>query len=237
MIQDLDFDSKFFNKKIGKLILSSETDSINIKKELESARQLQYDCIYLEINDSQIDIFKMDQYSNMFLVDYRLVMIKILQGKYEKQKINIRDNFNAQDDFIDNIAEQICFASRFYKDRVFRHQAKALYCLWLKKSLFEEYSLKYFIAFINETPAGIVTLKEKQGNLYIDLFGVLKNYQRQGVGRQLINTASSWAEKKGYKSISLNTQKNNKIAVKAYKTYDFEECLSSKIYHYHINYV
>ena len=64
-----------------------------------------------------------------------------------------------------------------------------------------------------------VTWKTKnQNNLYIHRLAVNPDFQKKGVGRDLMNFAENFARKKEYKSIRLDTFSKNKRNLKFYES-------------------
>jgi GNAT superfamily N-acetyltransferase len=82
-----------------------------------------------------------------------------------------------------------------------------------------------FTALIDELPIGFVTISKQwfydipQG--YVDSIFVKENYRNQGVGRQLLSTAESWAKEVGAYSIRLDVSLCNTTAITAYEKSGF----------------
>jgi ribosomal protein S18 acetylase RimI-like enzyme len=59
--------------------------------------------------------------------------------------------------------------------------------------------------------------------LYINLFGVEKSSQGQGIGKCLLNAIKKWGEKKDYFAIILHTQIDNHRAIGLYEKVGFRK--------------
>lgn len=77
-------------------------------------------------------------------------------------------------------------------------------------------------ACVDEELTGQIRLQKWwNGYAYIDDIAVDEKYRRQGVGRNLIQSAIAWAKAKGFPGIMLETQDNNIPACKLYETCGF----------------
>ena len=71
-------------------------------------------------------------------------------------------------------------------------------------------------AFDNEKPVGFMCLKETgKDTVEIAVMGVLKEYHRHGVGRELFNASKDIATKKGYSFMQVKT-----VKMGVYEDYD-----------------
>lgn len=73
-----------------------------------------------------------------------------------------------------------------------------------------------FAAFDQNKPVGFLCLKETgKATIEIQVMGVLKDYQRLGIGRKLFSEAKSWAVLQGYSFMQVKT-----VQMGRYKEYD-----------------
>lgn len=73
-----------------------------------------------------------------------------------------------------------------------------------------------FAAFDENKPVGFLCLKETgKDTIEIQVMGVLKEYQRLGIGRKLFEEAKSWAALQGYSFMQVKT-----VQIGRYKEYD-----------------
>jgi ribosomal protein S18 acetylase RimI-like enzyme len=65
-----------------------------------------------------------------------------------------------------------------------------------------------FVAYDGDKPAGFLCLKETgKETVELAVMGVLMEYHRQGIGRQLFDKAKTFAVEKGYEFIQVKTVK------------------------------
>jgi dTDP-4-amino-4,6-dideoxy-D-galactose acyltransferase len=234
MISFLPFDSKLFGYKIGKINYSDKYSINSLKVDFKDINSSNYDCVYLEIPENRRDLISNLLEKKVKIVGTRVfLMKKLIKETVEKPQVTdvFSDKNIISDQFMRKIAKEIYPVTRFYADPFFRLKGIKLYEVWIRKSIKSKYAIKYFVEFMNNIPVAIVTLKEKEGSLFIDLFCVLSKYRNKGIGLKLLQKASVWAESHGYKNIYVNTQKNNKKALSAYQRNGFMEKEIYNIYH------
>jgi ribosomal protein S18 acetylase RimI-like enzyme len=92
------------------------------------------------------------------------------------------------------------------------------------RSLLRSGSTAIFVAETDKRIAGFVTCGTSKGARgregAFDIY-VRAGYRREGVGKQLVETALSWFKRKGCKSVSLNVYSANKNAIRFYRSLGF----------------
>ncbi len=78
-----------------------------------------------------------------------------------------------------------------------------------------------FKIFSDNELRGYAILGETRGFSYLQRFGVDKDFQKQGIGDNLLKYVLSFAKSKNYKKMKLNTQENNKSALRLYTKNSF----------------
>ena len=78
-----------------------------------------------------------------------------------------------------------------------------------------------FKIFSDNELRGSAILGETRGFTYLQRFGVDKDFQKQGIGDNLLKYVLSFAKSKNYKKMKLNTQENNKSALRLYTKNSF----------------
>ena len=232
MIQKLAWDSKFFLKKIARISVLHKTSIEKLRSSIETLFNKGSECIYVEIPKNKQSLIKYCNKQNFFLADKKLIL--------KKDKLTNRNNLENIKEFISkkslsqifDITDEISLVSRFHKDPKFRPLAKNLYRQWVENAIFHHYCDKYFIYFEKHSPLGIIILKSKNKKMFIDLFGVHKDFRRKGIGTNLITKAESWTRGNNFNSLYVPTQLNNKIALKTYRKTGFRNF--EEIYIYHI---
>jgi ribosomal protein S18 acetylase RimI-like enzyme len=104
-----------------------------------------------------------------------------------------------------------------------------IYTQWFKNS-FNGYANKIFIIQHNHEIAGIITLKQTEETVVIDLLSVRKKYQGLGLATHLINQAIGYAVTLG-KQLHVHTQAENIPANKTYQKSGFMLANIALYYH------
>lgn len=88
---------------------------------------------------------------------------------------------------------------------------------------YDDDNVKYYIASINNISIGITGLYRYQNDeAWLAWFGILPKYRHKGYGKKLLEKTINLAQKQGYKTLRLYTDKSqNSIAIKLYKNLDF----------------
>lgn len=80
------------------------------------------------------------------------------------------------------------------------------------------------IAFQGEKPVGMAVVEKVEKNqVHLEDLLVWPDFQKHGIGKQLVKAAKESAIKKGYKNMSLNVLSNNEDARHLYKELGFQE--------------
>ena len=78
-----------------------------------------------------------------------------------------------------------------------------------------------FKIFSDNELRGYAILGETRGFTYLQRFGIDKDFQKQGMGENLLKYILSFAKSKNYKKMKLNTQENNEPALRLYTNNSF----------------
>jgi ribosomal protein S18 acetylase RimI-like enzyme len=231
MVTYLKWDSKFFKKRIARINIDASYSLGKLRDSLRLFFQKKYDCGYLLIPSGKKELIDYCINHHFFLADRKIVMKKKTQRFDGRSTINIQTGLSGnQVESIKKLTHQIAKKSRFYKDPHFKARAFELYGKWIENSISQK-SYRCFFAVKNNQPVGLLTLKIKNGDPYIELFGVSASYRRLGIGKALLQTADTWASKSGLKRIFVTTQSDNDIAVLVYKKYGFTNDKITYIFH------
>ena len=220
MIKKLNWDSHFFSKKIGKLVVGK---SFNKEEFYHNAKA--YDMVYL-FSDSPIAI-------NAKLMDIKCTYSKTVQQSFARSSsISI---FNSN---LDNYNELLALAflsgheSRFLKDSFFNPgDFKLLYKRWIDKNL-SEANTQVLVYKIKDEIVGFVSFSKDKNNSTIELIAVDTAFQGRGIGKFLILEVENYLSI--HSMLSVSTQKSNVSACKFYTNYGFNSLKVKYIYHYAI---
>lgn len=221
MIEKLDWDSTFFNLKIGKVMLDKLED-------LPESEKNNFDLIYVFSNNPNLDLKLVDQ-----KIIYEIDLLSI-QRELQNKEIFF---FDAAKDDYDNLLSltlQSGVYSRFKLDPNFRNnEYEKLYKKWIDKSILGELATDIIIRKIDDKIVGFTTLSRKNKHLAdISLVAVDSNYRGQGIAKELIDKTLFIAKERKYEKVQVVTQLINEPANNLYIKSGFNR--KSLIYIYHI---
>lgn len=232
-VKYLDWDSTFFNLKIGRIDYNDKISKILNEISLNE----NFDLIYLfsktYLNQEEIEMLR--NIAEVKLVDKKVTFLKMLDNtKISKIHCNIEEvNESAYNERLYNLALLSGSHSRFKTDVRFKSGSfENLYKTWLNKSLKGEFDDKVFVYMNNGNIDGFITLKIIQDSLIIGLIAVNEVCHGKGIGRSLIARAEHYANENGITKIFVSTQEDNTNAFKFYLSQNF--LISAKDYIYHI---
>jgi len=218
-IKYLEWDSLFFDKKIGQITIESELDILQEDKS-------KYDLIYVFSKNGEL---------NLKLVDKKVIYLidDLISYKDEINNIELfQDSQNNHADLL-NLALQSGKHSRFKSDSNFKDEDyKKLYTEWIKKSISKDLATDIIIKKSKNKIIGFATLARKTDELAdIGLVAVDFAYRGRGLAKEIIMNTLKLAASQGYKKIQVVTQLDNKSANILYKKVGFKKDNLSYIYH------
>lgn len=231
MIQYLEWDSVFFDKKIGRLEYSF-TDK-PLMETLAIAKQQDYDLLYVFtpekflINETDCLPF----ISN--LVDRKVVYKIDIGGEVASSQLITEYQTTKLTTELVNLAYESGKFSRFQIDKGFKDgDFQRLYHRWIEKSVNHEMADKVFVIIEKNIIAGMVTFKLSGDKSEIGLIAVDSEIQGKGYGKLLVERCVSEALLCGCKTLTVPTQFDNKPACKFYERCGFQIQSISNIYHF-----
>lgn len=227
-IEKLNWDSNFFNLRIGKIECKEVTFS---KAEIEDIEK--YDLIYV-ISENKIDNPHLSK-------PFTKVEFKFELKNCPIYELNLKDDISAVSDEISNNdvnkLNKLAFAageySRFRRDEKFnKNEFTLLYLEWIRNSINQKIADKVLIhRDEHEVITGFITLKFHELNTNIGLLAVDKEVRQQGIGRKLIERAKYYAQNYGSENLVVSTQLDNISACSFYKKNNFNLINQYFIYH------
>lgn len=220
MIERLEWDSNFFNLKIGKVTIDNLED-------LAQYEMNNFDLIYVFSNSPNLSLNLVDQ-----KIVYEIDLVT-LQNDIEDKEILFydakKDNYN---DLLD-LTLQSGVYSRFKLDPNFRNnEYEKLYKTWIDKSISRELASDIIISKIVSKVVGFTTLAKKSNDLAdISLVAVDSNYRGQGIAKKLIHNTLLTAKEREYKKVQVVTQLINEPANNLYIKSGFKRKSLTYIYH------
>ena len=226
-IKKLDWDSNFFDLKIGKISLT-DINKNDFDAFLSLKKKENYQLIYV-FSDSKIDFLAAQ------LVDSKVTFqFEIENDLASKTSENIKilsKNHELNQNLLD-LALQSGEYSRFKIDENFpKNSFEKLYQLWIKNSLNHDIA-DAVMAFENQNQTdGLVTLKHDADTTHIGLIAVNSEARGQKIGSQLLDAVKKIASKKQKKYINVATQLENELACRFYEKNQFYIKKIEYIYH------
>jgi dTDP-4-amino-4,6-dideoxy-D-galactose acyltransferase len=218
-IKYLEWDSLFFDKKIGQITIERELDILQEDKS-------KYDLIYVFSKNGEL---------NLNLVDKKVIYLidDLISYKDEINNIELfQDSQNNHADLL-NLALQSGKHSRFKSDSNFKDEDyKKLYTEWIKKSISKDLATDIIIKKSKNKIIGFATLARKTDELAdIGLVAVDLAYRGKGLAKEIIMNTLKLAARQGYKKIKVVTQLDNKPANILYEKVGFKKDNLTYIYH------
>lgn len=220
MIEKLNWDSEFFNLKVGKA-------EINTIDELAIEDVKKFDLIY---------IFSDNPNLRLKLVDKKITyLLENLSHTQLKSTDNIEFYKPSEEFYSDllNLTLQSGEYSRFKLDINFvNNEYEKLYTTWIDKSISGELASDIIIKKDGSKIIGFVTLSKKCSLLAdIGLIAVDKDYRGQGIAENLIFKTLATAQMNGFDKVQVSTQLDNIPANKLYQKAGFKKNSITYIYH------
>ena len=223
MIKFLKWDSSFFNKRIGLLVLDSDYQDIGVG--------FGYDLIYVksELN-SVITI-------NDFEVSFSETKVVFVKKPIQKSIIfdenisEVTDVFNKKQVY--DLAFESGKWSRFKLDKKFnKDEFYSLYKTWVDNSFNKEIADAILVYKLQNDIVGFVTYKVFGEYAAIGLIAVSPDFQGKGIGRKLIKAVESELFKIQIDELRISTQLQNVSACNFYLKLGYEVLKKKMISHY-----
>ena len=230
----LNWDSDFFNRKIGKIIFSSNGRIEELIKSLEKAKLMNYDLIYVFSDPDFVIEDEILQRFNGNLIDTKLKYHRRIPSEISSfnLKVSIFDSKIPTADLI-NLALTSGDYSRFQKDKRFTESDFIrLYTTWLIKSITKEIADEVFVYIENDKILGFITLSIKNSRGEVGLFAVFKDAQGKGIGTKLLVKVYKYLLDHKIDQLYIPTQKENIPACRFYAKKGFHIISEQSIYHF-----
>jgi len=231
-LKHLDWDSTFFGKKIGAITILGEDEHLKLDHLLQLAKEEKYDLIYVfNYTSKAIEDVTCSKFEGK-LVDTKVTFSK----KVESTEHNFSIEQYSEEDNTPSLKELAFHAgkySRFKNAKYFKEdQFKLLYSEWLNKSISKEIADEVFIYKESNKIVGFVTVKIKNDKGLIGLISVSIDYQKKGIGRELINKVCNYLVEKNVDTLEVATQKENTKAIKFYLGNQLSVETEAEVYHF-----
>ena len=223
IIKHLDWDSSFFNKKIGLLDLSNDFQYSEIQND--------YDLIYV-ISKEEIAVaipnFKLSYLENKIVFSKKTVQSR--ESTDANIFLELTDSHKKE---IYALAFESGKFSRFKLDPNFsRTEFEKLYKKWVDNSYAKEFADGVLIYKEKNFILGFVTYKVWDGYANIGLIGVCPKHQGKGIGKKLLQSVENELANIGVDELRIPTQLQNEKACLFYVKMGYEIIENNILKHY-----
>lgn len=218
-VQFLEWDSKFFGAKIGRVTSRNLTDK-EIAKVENWVSTHRMDCLYYLADGSKIESSRVAEANGFFLTDLRMTYdISLHADLVETEaRVGFREANEKDLPELMTMAGVYHQNSRFFADEHFpREKCQRLYELWLQKDFQEENHFLWIID-VDGHIAGYtsVSMDINKKSVEIGLVGVHSEYRGQGIGLDLQRHVLKELWLKGAHEVEVVTQGRNIAAQNLY---------------------
>ena len=230
----LDWDSKFFGKRIGRIDMESKNES-DIRNIASSHPDI---ALFYIFDSTERQLSLSESIPECKLADIKVVYqlslkdapvrsldhSQVTLGEYSLLYTSVE---------LENLTYQSGEFSRFKTDLSFPPtDFFRLYKEWIDGSVSRRLADKIYIATSNKQIVGMVTVKFNQQEAHIGLIAVRKDFRGMNVGTQLLEYVKKESQQRNILYIFVPTQKQNESACKFYERNGFSIHTVTHIYHY-----
>lgn len=227
-VQYLDWDSRFFGVRIGRVDISSYQElAMLCTKEIELGKQ--YDLIYVYCQP--IVHF---EHPNVYLVDEKIIYMKrVTESQPIYANVCVYPVSVPNEDLY-RLALISGEFSRFRNDIRFPKSCyERLYSRWIEQAVIGNMADKVFIYQDSNHINGMLTLQWNVHKADIGLVAVDANVQRQGIGSKMIQTVETYlVQNTQVQILRVATQRKNTKACCLYEKNGFTTESITKVYHW-----
>jgi dTDP-4-amino-4,6-dideoxy-D-galactose acyltransferase len=207
MIKQLEWDSGFFNLKVGQLIFDKTQPLSGVPD---------FDLIYVT-SESDFDL-EIEKFGNTFSEVKVKFAKEIKKSDFKSENIHSIDDIDIATQDLYQLAYESGKNSRFLLDKNFKAEDfKKLYRTWVDNSISKEIATDILVYADANEIRGFVTYKINDESASVGLIAVDGNHQEKGIGRQLLNHLESILFHENITKLTIPTQQENIQACNFYK--------------------
>lgn len=221
----LEWDSHFFELKVGRVRLNSPTVR-ELAEVVQDAERRRIECLYWLVEAEDLHAPRVATICGFRLVDIRVTLEHDLAGESfnsaPSPPVKVRSFVSADLTSLLAIASTSHGDSRFFHDGNFpKEKCAALYETWLEHAT-SRTSEHVLVAEIDDVPAGYCTCRRApEGSGAISLIAVDASHRRAGVGRALVLSALDYFRKTHAIGVTVVTQGRNIASQRLYQRCGF----------------
>ena len=226
----LDWDSRFFQLKIGRLTRPPESREA-LEETLRQARADRIDCVYALVPGDALEAGWLLQDAGFVARDVRLEFSRPVDPAATHSEA--REWAEADLPALEEIATTAFSGTRFAADPHFpRDAVQNLYRTWIRNSC-HGFAQSVLVEGPVGAPRGFVTLHREPDGLTsrIGLIGIASASRSQGVGGRLVGAALGWAASRQCQHMKVATQAGNIGAQRLYQRAGFTTVSAATWYH------
>lgn len=232
------FDSKIFEKEVYKLIIEKFVSEKQIKNLFQKKSQNLVFCFTPFCNKNIKVLESLNFNFTSIRTTYKYRITKALKTNLPSSifKINqlSKTPINLYKNNLKNLANILAQTSHYCKDpQLTSKKAEKLYITWLENSLYHKYADEAFYITVKNRCIGLITLKIKENQGFIDLIGLEKKFQHQGLGKSLLAKGINYFQNKKIKNLLAITEGENIPANRFYQKNTFIVDKIELVYHKH----
>lgn len=227
-ISTLDWDSRFFGLRIGRVDLQTPADAAALLKQYAELKQ-QYDLLY--VFDAVQAGFSA---AGAQLVDEKILYAKPCEPRQAFYAVSLYQG-DKPTDALYRLALISGSYSRFRLDSLFpKGSFERLYRRWIETACPAEGTNKQILTFLDShgVTKGMITIDYQSELGHIGLVAVDTDTQHMGIGSKLMSTLDGYLFERGVKTLEVPTQKANLDACRWYEKNGFSIKSVTSIYHW-----
>ncbi|MDZ4820848.1 MAG: GNAT family N-acetyltransferase [Planctomycetota bacterium] len=236
---ELDWDSRHLGQRVGRIDAQQSSD-LAIADSLAQAQQQGYRLVYLSTAADHLLPAELLQQFGGELVDRKVTFSRILSATETCAALPLTPwritSYTEPAASTQMIALAVAAGeySRFGADRIYpRDRFIEMYRLWVERSVRRELAADVLVATRDgNEPAGMITLAIDQNCGVIGLIAVDAQYRGQGIGRLLMQAATTWMVGRQLSTAKVTTQLNNHGACQLYLRSGYEQFSLQNMYHF-----
>lgn len=220
MIKELKWDSAFFRKKIGEIVIASPKPS-RIKEILREIERGEFDYLTCKIRSHNASLNRLLESAGFYLTDIG-VTLAAKTGAFLQRNLSgdliiggsIREAGCRDIPMLKSMSKSLFTESRYYSDPFFsKKEADRLYQIWVENSVKGRAAdITYCIPM-----KGFITCRKSAGNKgAIILIGIKKDCRGKGLGAALVGEAMKWFMRQEVTLVTVRTQLKNLDALNFY---------------------
>jgi dTDP-4-amino-4,6-dideoxy-D-galactose acyltransferase len=225
MLKKLEWDTEFFGRKMGALVLDEFAES-QLANDLEEAEKNQYEYILCQLKSPKEETIQLLESKGFYLSDIGVIWLisvdeyfSMIGGKEDKSDVIVERASIKNLKSLQEIIRPMFPNSRFYSDPFFsQNEADHLHVEWMKNSILS----KAADVVLQIPDKGFVICKKKEKGLgEIILIGVVERFRGRSLGESLMDASVAWFSDQSVKSIRVKTQLKNVDAMNFYRKLGF----------------